>query len=425
VATRVNLLCHSEFQQKDDMQFHHTTLDNGLEVVAEINPDVHSVAFGFYVKAGARDESADVSGVSHFLEHMAFKGTDRFSADDVNRIFDELGADYNAATGEESTVFYAATLPEYLPQTFEIQSSILFPSLRQDDFDMEKKVILEEIGMYADQPSSVAYDNAMQTHFAGHPLGQSVLGTVESVGGLTSEQMRQYHQDHYKGGNIVLAVTGRTDWSEVQKLAEKHCGNWRKGSTPRQTKAASPKPATRYIAKDHCQQEQIIQLSPAPSGSDPLRFAAELMAVVVGDDCNSRLYWELLDPGLVESAEMGFYEYEETGAYLTFLNGPPEETKANLQRIAKIYADVNTHGVTADELEQAKNKVCSRLVLRGERPMGRLGSLGNNWLFRREYRSITDDVAIVQKITLNEIRQLLNQYPLGQMTTIGVGPLTN
>jgi predicted Zn-dependent peptidase len=126
----------------------------------------------------------------------------------------------------------------------------------------------------------------------------------------------------------------------------------------------------------------------------------------------------------VESAEVGYYEYEETGAYLTFLNGPPEDTGANLQRIADIYADVNQNGVTADELEQAKNKVCSRLVLRGERPMGRLGALGNNWLFRREYRSIADDVAIVQNITLDDIRQLLDQFPLGQMTTIGVGPLS-
>lgn len=406
------------------MPFHHTTLDNGLEVVAEINPDVHSVAFGFYVKAGARDESSEVSGVSHFLEHMAFKGTDRFSAEDVNRIFDELGADYNAATGEESTVFYAATLPEYLPQTFEIQSSILFPTLRQDDFDVEKKVILEEIGMYADQPSSVAYDNAMQAHFKGHPLGKSVLGTTDSVGGLSSDQMRSYHKEHYLAGNIVMAATGRTDWSTVVELAHRHCDHWPKGRTDRVTKTATPKPSTRYIAKDQCQQEQIIQLAAAPSGNDPLRFAAELMAVVVGDDCNSRLYWELLDPGLVESAEMGYYDYEETGAYLTFLNGPPDQTKANLDRIAAIYADINRCGVTADELEQAKNKVCSRLVLRGERPMGRLGALGNNWLFRREYRSIADDLAIVQKITLTEIRQLLDRFPLGQTTTIGVGPLS-
>ncbi len=407
------------------MSFHHTTLDNGLEIVAEINSDVHSVAFGFYVKAGARDETPEVSGVSHFLEHMAFKGTERFSAEDVNRIFDELGADNNAATGEESTVFYAATLPEYLPQTFEIQSSILFPTLRQEDFDIEKKVILEEIGMYADQPSSVAYDNAMQAHFHGHPLGQSVLGTTVSVGGLSSEQMRRYHAEHYLAGNIVLAVAGHTEGETILELAGRHCAHWPKGCSDRKVKTAEPKPSTRYIAKDHCQQEQIIQLEPAPSGSDPLRFAAELMAVIVGDDCNSRLYWELLDPGLVESAEMGYYEFEETGAYLTFLNGPPEETKANLKRIAKIYANVNEQGVTADELEQAKNKVCSRLVLRGERPMGRLGALGNNWLFRREYRSIADDVTIVQNITLADIRTLLDRFPLGQMTTIGVGPLSD
>ena len=282
------------------MQFQHTTLDNGLEVVAEINPEVHSVAFGFYVKAGSRDETPEVSGVSHFLEHMAFKGTERFSAEDVNRIFDELGADYNAATGEESTVFYAATLPEYLPQTFEIQSSILFPTLRQEDFDVEKKVILEEIGMYADQPSSVAYDNAMQAHFSGHPLGQSVLGTTESVGALLSEQMRQYHKNHYLAGNIVLAVTGLTDWSTIVELAHRHCDLWPKGRSDRPMKNAAPKPSTRFISKDQWQQEQVIQLAPAPSGSDPLRFAAELMAVIVGDDCNSRLYWELLDPGLVE-----------------------------------------------------------------------------------------------------------------------------
>lgn len=185
------------------MQFHHHTLSNGLNIVAESNAGVHSVAFGFFVRTGARDEAADVNGVSHFLEHMAFKGTDRFTADDVNRIFDEVGAEYNASTSEEVTQFYGAILPEYLPQTFELLSSILFPTLRQDDFDMEKKVILEEISMYQDQPMHVAYEAGMLKHFAGHPLGTSILGTLESVGALTAEQMRQYHADHYRAGNIT------------------------------------------------------------------------------------------------------------------------------------------------------------------------------------------------------------------------------
>ena len=180
------------------MNFHETALDNGLNVVAELNPHVHSVAVGFFVRAGSRDETAEVSGVSHFLEHMAFKGNERYTADDVNRIFDEIGAKYNAQTSEEVTLFYAAILPEYFPQTFELLTAILSPSLRQEDFDMEKKVILEEIGMYEDQPSFTAYEKSMQLHFKGHPLGQSILGTAESIQALTAEQMRQYHRDNYK-----------------------------------------------------------------------------------------------------------------------------------------------------------------------------------------------------------------------------------
>lgn len=405
------------------MQFHHSTLANGLEVVAELNSDAYSVAFGFYVKAGARDERSDVSGVSHFLEHMAFKGTERFSAEDVNRIFDEYGADYNAMTGEESTVYYASVLPEYLPQTFELQSSILFPTLRQDDFDMEKKVILEEIGMYEDQPSSVAYDKAMQLHFSGHDLGQSILGTVASVSALTSEQMRNYHQEHYRAGNIVLAVAGNTDWKTVLELAEKHCGHWPAGTCPRTTVAATHVAQTQFVVKDQCQQEQIIQLAPAPSCTDPRRFAAELLTVIVGDDSNSRLYWELVDPGLVESAECGYYEFEGAGTYLTFLNGDPEATQQNLAAIRRIYDSINADGVTADELEQAKNKISTRIVLRSERPMGRLSSLGGNWLVRREYRSVEDDLATVRSVTLDDIHQLLKEFPLLQTTTVGVGPL--
>jgi predicted Zn-dependent peptidase len=405
------------------MQFHHSTLPNGLEVVAELNDDAYSVAFGFYVKAGARDESADVSGVSHFLEHMAFKGTERFSAEDVNRIFDEYGTEYNAMTGEESTVFYSSVLPEYLPQTFELQAGILYPTLRQDDFDMEKKVILEEIGMYEDQPSSVAYDRAMQLHFSGHDLGQSVLGTVASVSALTSEQMRSYHAEHYRAGNIILAVAGNTDWQTVLDLATKFCGHWPSGKNVRTPAAACPTAQTQCVLKDQCQQEQIIQLAPAPSCTDARRYAAELLTVIVGDDSNSRLYWELVDPGLAESAECGYYEYEGAGTYMTFLNGAPESTQANLDRIAQLYEAINADGVTADELEQAKNKVATRIVLRSERPMGRLSSVGGNWLARREYRTVEDDLATVRGITLEEIRQLLKDFPLRQITTVGVGPL--
>src|SRR5437763_12372979 len=153
------------------MQYHTHTLPNRLALVGETNPAARSVALGFFVKTGSRDETPGVSGVTHFLEHMVFKGTPHRTALQVNYDFDKIGASYNAYTSEENTVFYAAILPEYLPQAVDILADILRPSLRGEDFDMEKNVIIEEIGMYEDQPMWCAYDHAKKTYFDGHPLG--------------------------------------------------------------------------------------------------------------------------------------------------------------------------------------------------------------------------------------------------------------
>src|SRR4029079_4858983 len=156
-------------------------VENGLQIVGELKPAAQSLAVGFFVRTGSRDETPEVSGVSHFLEHMAFKGNGRFNDDDVNRIFDEVGARYNASTSEELTMFYAAVLREYTARTFELLSALLMPSLRDEDFETEKQVILEEIGMYDDMPGYVAHEAAMQTHFAGQPLGMSILGPAEVI----------------------------------------------------------------------------------------------------------------------------------------------------------------------------------------------------------------------------------------------------
>lgn len=405
------------------MKFHETRLDNGLTVIAETNPYVQSVAAGFFVRTGSRDESTDVSGVSHFLEHMAFKGNDRLTADDVNRIFDEVGAKYNAQTSEEATIFYAALLPEYLPRAFDVLSTLLDPALRQEDFDMEKKVILEEIGMYEDLPSFTAYDTVMHRHFNGHPLGQSILGTTESIGALQAEQMRQYHREHYKAGNVILAVAGHTDWDRVVALAEEHCSHWPAGTVARNTDEAAARGGVEVVTKPGSVQQHVMQLAVAPPATNDLRYAADLLSVIVGDESGSRLYWELVDPGHAEAAEVGYNEYDGTGTWMTYLCCRPEATAENLDRIRSIYEQVNRDGVTQEELDQAKNKVASRVVLRSERPMGRLSSLGGNWLYRHEYRSVEDDLQTLQSITLEDIRALLQAYPLGQTTTAAVGPL--
>src|SRR5919202_2999295 len=160
------------------MAFHHHVLANGLTIIGELNDQAHSVASGFFVKTGSRDETAEVAGVSHFLEHMVFKGTPRRDALAVNRDFDRVGAKHNAQTSEEDTFYHVSCLPEYLPRAFDVLSDILRPTLREEDFDTEKQVIIEEIKMYLDNPMSVAYEAAKSAHFGTHPLGNSILGTV-------------------------------------------------------------------------------------------------------------------------------------------------------------------------------------------------------------------------------------------------------
>jgi predicted Zn-dependent peptidase len=168
-------------------------------------------------------------------------------------------------------------------------------------------------------------------------------------------------------------------------------------------------------------QEQIAQMAHAPPATSPLRFVAELLAVIVGDYSGSRLYWELVDPGHAESADLSYNEYHGTGVWMTFMSCTPDVAAANLDRIGAIYDSVNRSGVTEAELDQAKNKVASRIVLRAERPRGRLSSLGSNWVYRREYRSVQDDLATLQSITTADIRELLEEYPLAQTTTAAVG----
>lgn len=405
------------------MKFEKVVLDNGLTIVGEINPNVHSVAFGFFVRTGARDETTGVSGVSHFLEHMVFKGTETRTAADVNRLFDEVGAKYNASTSEEITLYYAAILPEYFSETFALLADIMYPSLRDDDFNIEKNVILEEIGMYDDMPAFSAYEKLMESHFRGHPLSQSILGSVESIQALTAEQMRQYHRDHYLAGNITLAVAGNIEWSEVLDLVNQHCQHWPAGQTERDITEATPTGGTIVIPKSGTVQEHVAQMSPAPSSASPLRFAAEILSVIVGDDSNSRLYWELIEPGDAEAAELGYNDYDGSGAFMTFLSCRPEDTARLLTKIGELYDDINQNGVTEAELEQAKNKVASRIVLRSERPMGRLSALGSNWVYRKQYRSVEDDLNTLHQLTTDDITEMLKQYPLGQQSTVAIGPL--
>jgi len=405
------------------MEFLTHTLPNGLEVVAECDGQAHSTALGFFVKTGSRDETDANSGVSHFLEHMTFKGTPTRSADDVNREFDEMGAHYNAFTNEENTVYYAAVLPECQDRAAELLSDILRPSLRPEDFDTEKQVILEEICMYDDQPPFRADEKCKAAYCGSHPLGHSVLGTVESVTRLSVEAMRDYFRRRYSPDNVVLAGAGRIDFDALCASARRCCGAWKPAADARNIEQVNPRQAFEVLQKETATQQYALQLSAGPAADEPLRYAAKLLGTVLGDDSGSRLYWELVDPGLAEHAGLSHCEYEGAGLMMTYLTCAPERAAENLQRILDVYRRAEADGVTQAELDQAKSKIRSRIVLSSERPRGRLFTVGGDWVYRREYRSVRNDLETVAAVTLQQIAEVLSAYPLTRSTTVTIGPL--
>jgi len=406
------------------VEFRQSTLDNGLDIVAEVNPNAYSLATAFFVKTGARDETEEIAGVSHFLEHMMFKGTDRRSAEDVNRELDELGAQSNAYTSEEQTVYYAVVLPELQEPTVDLLADIMRPSLRQDDFDTEKKVILEEIMKYADQPPYGGHEKSMAAYFGEHPLGNSVLGTLDSVGDLKRDQMMAYFENRYSPSNMALVASGNVDFDALVRQAETLCGAWQRQSVHRNTDRPRGHQNFNLITKETSTQQYVIQLSEGPASDDERRYAARLLATIMGDDVGSRYYWELVETGLAEYASMEAYEYQGCGLMLNFVCCGPDDTERVMEIVRKQIVKLYQDGISERELELAKNKVCTQVVLSSERPANRLFSVGSGWIQRGKLRSVKETVEAYQTVTVDDIQDYIQAFNLQETSTTTVGPLT-
>ncbi|MGB2500341.1 MAG: M16 family metallopeptidase [Mariniblastus sp.] len=407
------------------MEYRQHRLKNGLNILAECNPQAYTSAFGFFVRTGARDETSEISGVSHFLEHMVFKGTPNRSAAQVNLELDEMGSSSNARTGEESTIYHAAVLPEFQGQVVELLSDIMRPSLRVDDFETEKQVIIEEIKMYDDQPPYGGYERMMSEFFGKHPLGQSVLGTVESVSGLTPESMMSYFEERYSPSNICFAGAGKIDFDKLVEDLEKHCGEWTPFSPKRSTQTADYQSGFVSMHKPNSHQQYILQMAAGPASSQEIRFATAVLCSIIGDDSGSRLYWEFLDSGLAESAGMGGYDYQGSGAIMTFICCSPDQAQENLSRLAKLQQSIRKDGITQKELNLAKRKIASHIVLASERTNSRMFSIGSQWLSEESFKTVAEIAAIYESITLDQIHEAIESYPLDQNMTVTVGPCEN
>ncbi|MHC4314091.1 MAG: M16 family metallopeptidase [Planctomycetota bacterium] len=392
------------------MEFKKKILANGLCLIGEVNKSAKSAAVGFFVKTGARDESKQINGVSHFLEHMLFKGTEKLNAFEVSEAFDKRGAEFNAATGEEYTIFYAKVLPEYLVEITGLWIELMRPALRDEDFDIEKNVIKEEIAMYQDLPSFDVMDRCRNLYFDGHPCGNSVLGSNESIDGLTAKQMRDYFLRRYAPNNMVLACAGNFDWEQICSVIEAGSGRWQKQNVGRDLEDFPGSKKKERIEKANLAREHICLMSPCVSARDPRRFAASLLGIIIGDDVGSRFFWELVDKALAEAAVMQFGAMDGTGVFHSYIRCSSENVTKVLDTIKGIFASLSENGISEEELQKAKNKTLSALVIKNELPMGRLLDLGFNWTYLEEYRTIEDDINSIKAVTVDDVRSLANSH---------------
>jgi predicted Zn-dependent peptidase len=405
------------------MEFKKKILTNGLAVIGEVNKSAKSAAVGFFVRTGSRDEIKQINGVSHFLEHMLFKGTEKLSTFEVNEAFDRTGALFNAFTGEENTVFYAAVLPEYLVEVTKLWIELMRPALRNEDFDIEKNVIKEEIAMYKDLPNFDVLDRCRALHFDNHPCGNSVLGSVESITNLTAEQMRDYFMRRYAPNNMAVAVAGNFDWEQICGVVERGCEKWQKQAAPRKLEDSAGSKKKERIEKSNLAREHICLMSPAVPAQDQRRFAASLLATIIGDDIGSRFFWELVDKALAEEATMQFAAMDGTGIFCSYLNCSSENTGKVLDTVKSIFESLSKSGITEDEMKTAKNKILSALVIKNELPMGRLIDLGGNWIYLQQYRTIEDDINAIKTVTIDDVCSLIEQFKPGDFTQFSLGPV--
>ncbi|HKI56427.1 MAG TPA: pitrilysin family protein [Trueperaceae bacterium] len=393
------------------LRYDHVVLDNGLTVIGELNPNAVSVAAGYFVRTGARDESGDVAGVSHFLEHMMFKGTDRRTAADINRSFDELGAQYNAFTSEERTVYYGAVLPERLRQLLDLLSDMMRPALRQEDFDVEKNVILEEIAMYEDRPHFRVFELAGNGFWNGHPLGHSVLGGQDSIRALTREQMLAYFERRYVPSNLVLAVAGAYDWDAVTGDVAALTQGWRPVDAGRELVAPRPAAGEGRTRDDALSRVHAAVFAPGLAVTDERRYAAAVLANALGDDSGSRLFWALVDKGLADSASLGHEASDGAGAYVGYVSAAPERADEVLGVYRRVLGEAQEDGLGAEEWHRSQRKLATSLTLRAETPLGRLVSLGVGEQTLGRYQSVQEVVDAVMGTTVDDGHALLSQRP--------------
>ncbi len=378
----------------------------GPEIVVLHDPAAFTASLGWFVKTGARDESLEMAGVSHFLEHMVFKGTQRRTAEEVNRELDHLGAQSNAYTSEDSTVFYASVLPECQAHAVDLLTDLMQPTLREEDFETERQVILEEIAMYDDQPPYGAFERVTELFFGEHPLSTRVLGTTESVSDMLVTQMQEYHRSRYTRENMFLVASGKIDFAQLVDYVSQATADWPSKPAVRKPLMPTYGSGELLIERESTHQYYAAQLWPGVHCNAPDRYALRMLCSVLADEGGSRLFWELIDTGKAETATLWPQFFDECGCVIGYLCCAPEDAEENEEISRNVIEQTLREGVTQKEIDLARNKIASSLILSDERPSNRLFALGQSWLNRKNYEPLDVVLARYAAVTADDMMQV-------------------
>jgi predicted Zn-dependent peptidase len=399
-----------------------TELDSGVRVVTETVPSVRSVALGLWVRTGSRNETREQAGVSHFLEHLLFKGTQRYSAIEISERFDGLGAAVNAATGKETTQLHARFLDEHTDEVFDLLAEMLLGPT-YPEVDSEREVVLEEIAMYEDEPQDRVHDFLADAVFGEHPLGRRVLGDAGVIASIPIPDIDSYHRTHYTSPNIVVAAAGHLEHGRIVELAERLVSPpSANGTGPSSAGAPDSSVRLRFNAKD-TEQYHICFGAPGITRDDERRFALAVLDSIFGGSTSSRLFREIREKrGLAYSVGSYSEQYTDSGLVATYVGTRAENVQEACTVIGAELARLRSEPVSKEELARGKEHVKGRLVLSSESTAARMSRIGRASLFDLPVYTLDEMLDLVDAVTVEGLTELAAElYGEGTLSAACIG----
>ncbi len=404
-----------------------SVLPNGVRLVTEELPHFHSVAVGFWLTVGGRDEGEAEHGFSHFLEHMAFKGTDRRDALAIAREADRLGGSVNAFTTKESTCYHARVLAEHLPFAVDLLTDlVLCPVYREEDLERERQVILEEIAAQEDTPEDLVQVEFARHFWPGHPFGSPILGEAAAIRRVRRQDLLGYRQATYRPEQLVVALAGRLTHEAALDLLGPGLSQFANGSPGRRrVAAAAPVPGTFLLPRD-LEQVHVCLGTQGVAAGDPRRFTATVLQTILGGNMSSRLFQVIREQlGLAYSIYSYLAFFSDTGLWEIAAGVNPRHLDALLEAVSRELARLKADGVSEAELAAAKEYLKGSIYLHAEDVEQRMLRLAKNEINFGHYIPIEEVVAGLSRVTAREVQDLAQEFFRAERWGLALlGPVT-